>query len=65
MKDKFLRAKDLERILKVSKHTVYSWIRSGFFIKGSKLGSRVRVWLESDVKAWMNEKMQEAKNHGD
>lgn len=63
MKHKFLRIKQLSNVLKVHPTTIRKWVKNGFFIEGTKLGSKVVVWSEKDVSEWMQKQLQKAQNH--
>ena len=40
-------------LIPVSKSTLLRWVRRGAFPSPIKLSTRLRVWLEADVLAWM------------
>jgi len=53
------RMRELTKLLKVSKETVYLWIRKNKFPKPLKLGARTSVWLKEDIEKWLEEKKKE------
>jgi len=53
------RIRELTKLLKVSKETVYLWIRKNKFPKPLKLGARTSVWLKEDIEKWLEEKKKE------
>jgi prophage regulatory protein len=50
----FLRIGDVRRLTGLSKSEVYRRARDGIFPKPHRLSHRVSVWIESDVRDWMN-----------
>lgn len=40
-------------ILPVSRTLIYQWIKLGIFPKGKKIGERITIWSEEDIKNWM------------
>jgi len=54
------RIRDLEKLLKVSKATIYFWIKNNKFPKPIKLGHRTSVWLKEDIEKWLKEKKKES-----
>jgi len=46
------RMKDLTQFLKVSKETIYKWIKKQGFPEPIKIG-RASVWLSEDVHNWL------------
>lgn len=47
---------DLPAVLRrvpVARSTIFAWIRDGKFPQGRKVGARRRLWLESDVDAFI------------
>jgi len=53
------RMRELIKLLKVSKETIYSWVRKNKFPKPMKLGPRTSAWLKQDVEKWLREKKEE------
>lgn len=53
------RIRELTKLLKVSKESIYLWIRKNKFPKPVKLGSRTSVWFKQDVEKWLREKKKE------
>lgn len=49
-----LRLKDLVKLLGVSRSSIYAWIKENRFPKPRKIGKRVSVWLEEDIREWLN-----------
>jgi len=55
-KFKAFRVKDLTQILGISKESVYNWVRKGKFPPPRKIGERVSIWLEEDIRKWLERK---------
>lgn len=49
--DRLLRLPDVQRILPVSRSTIYSFIARGLLAPPTKLGPRISAWRESQVHA--------------
>lgn len=47
------RRTDLEKILGISRSTIYAWIKTGQFPSPIKLGQRAIGWHASDIEAWL------------
>ena len=52
------RMRELTKLLKISKETLYLWMRKNKFPKPLKLGARTAVWLKEDIEKWLKEKKQ-------
>lgn len=53
MKDvQLYRMRDLTQLLKVSKETIYKWIKKQDFPEPIKIG-RASAWLSEDVHNWL------------
>ncbi len=52
----FYRVKDLQDILRISKATVWSWVKLNTFPSPIKLGKGITVWRKSDIDAWVKTK---------
>lgn len=48
-----LRLKDLTKLLKVSKSSIYAWIKENRFPKPKKISKRISVWFEEDIVEWL------------
>jgi prophage regulatory protein len=53
--DKLLRFPRVNELTGLSRTTVWRWEKAGKFPKSRALTSRMTVWLESEVLAWMAE----------
>jgi predicted DNA-binding transcriptional regulator AlpA len=49
----YLRAGEIQKILGVSRSTLWSWRRSGALPPSIKLSAGVEVWRRSDIIAWI------------
>ena len=47
---------ELEELFKVSRATIYRWVKSGHFPKPIHLGANMVRWKVSDIQEWMDEK---------
>jgi prophage regulatory protein len=59
---RFLRIRDVVRMVGFSKATVYARVRAGGFPKPITLGPQTTAFLESEILDWM--KAQAARNRG-
>lgn len=50
---RFLTVHEVTRILGISRPSLYAWMSSGHFPRGTKIGPRRVGWLESDVETWI------------
>ena len=48
----YLRLKDIQARIPVSRSTLYRWMESGF-PRPQKLGTRVSVWSEAAIANWL------------
>jgi predicted DNA-binding transcriptional regulator AlpA len=53
----FYRVKDLQDILRISKATVWNWVKLNTFPSPIKLGKGITVWKKSDIDAWVKTKI--------
>lgn len=54
----FLRIKDVCGITALSPSFIYALQAKGQFPRSRKIASKVSVWLESDVHAWMEQQWE-------
>ena len=52
----FYRVRDLQDKLRISKATVWSWVKLNTFPSPIKLGKGITVWRKSDIDAWVKSK---------
>lgn len=52
MNTQLLTHDDVQKIAKVSRRTIYNWIRKGQFPPSVRVGGLAR-WLEEDVQEWV------------
>ena len=52
--DRFLRLPEVMKKVGVSKQTIYGRMKDGTFPQSFKNGSRLTLWLESQIDAYMN-----------
>ena len=54
---RFLRLPEVERITSLPRSTVYWMMDEGVFPKCFRIGKRAVCWEESEILAWMSERM--------
>jgi prophage regulatory protein len=54
----FLRRKDVQIRTGLARSTIYLYIQQGAFPKPVSLGPRAVAWLESEVSAWITERVR-------
>ncbi len=59
----FLRRKDVQFRTGLARSTIYLYVQQGTFPKPVSLGPRAVGWLESEVSAWVNERVRIARAH--
>jgi prophage regulatory protein len=55
---KFLRLAEVRNRVPYSRSTIYQLITQGKFPKPISLGARAVAWLESDIDAWIEARIQ-------
>jgi len=58
---KLLRLPQVKASTGLSKSSIYARIAEGTFPKQIPLGSRLVVWVESDIQNWINEQVLAAR----
>jgi prophage regulatory protein len=58
---KVVRFKELQKIIPVSRTTIFRWEKQSSFPKHFPIGKNSVAWLLSDVEAWLKEKSKEGK----
>ena len=58
MANKILRLPEVKSDTELCRSTIYSRIADGTFPKQVKLGHRAVGWLEEDIQAWINSRIQ-------
>ena len=46
----------VEKLIQVSRPTLYRWMKEGNFPKSVRLGANMVRWKASDINAWLEEK---------
>lgn len=59
---KLIRLKQVMECTGLARSTVYKFIAEGDFPKPVKLGVRVAAWVEAEVLAWMESKVNSRDN---
>lgn len=62
-KKQVLRLKEVEGKVGLKKSSIYSMVNKGYFPKPINLGARAVGWLDSEIDAWLAERM-EIRNKG-
>jgi prophage regulatory protein len=57
--ERFLRVKEVAKILGIHVGTVYRFVRENKLPKPRKLSGHVTFWLESEIEDWVNNKLKE------
>jgi prophage regulatory protein len=60
MQDRIYRRPDVEKLIGLSRSTLYAMMAEGAFPKPVKLGKRAVGWHERDVRDWLNSRSVEA-----
>ncbi len=60
---RFTDLKKVSEITELGKSTILAWESQGKFPKAIRLSKTRRVWLESDIHAWMLDKHSECASH--
>lgn len=58
---KFLRLPDVKDLTGLSKSTIYSRMAQGKFPKQVSLGSRLVVWIDTEIDHWLKEQVSNAR----
>jgi prophage regulatory protein len=58
---RFMRINEVINITALPRQTIYHYIAAGQFPKPIKLGERSAAWIESEVRQWMNERIEAAR----
>ena len=56
IENKFLKLPEIREITKLSRTSIYDYVKEGKLPKPVKIGSRSSVWLQSEVLKWMEER---------
>ena len=57
-KERFLRLPEVKHRTGLPRSTIYLYISRGLFPKSRRLGNRSVGWRESDIDAWIRNKME-------
>ncbi|WP_071820848.1 helix-turn-helix transcriptional regulator [Parasynechococcus marenigrum] len=52
---RLIRLSEVKEMTGLSRSTIYSHMSQGLFPKQSKVGTRIAVWLESDILSWIEQ----------
>lgn len=58
---RFLRLPQVKELVPLPTSAIYAAIQDGTFPQQIKLGARAVAWLESDILAWIDERIAESK----
>lgn len=61
MSEKFLRLTEVQRRVPYSRSTIYLKVSRGEFPQPINLGARAVGWLESDIDAWITERIDKGR----
>jgi prophage regulatory protein len=59
---RFMKLKEVIRVTRLSRATIYRLISSGEFPKQIPLGDKSVAWLESEVYGWMENRISNRSN---
>ena len=62
-RDRLLRLPDVEALVGVKKTTIYALMKQGDFPKCIYVTARTVAWVESDVQAWLQKRIEESKKY--
>lgn len=52
--DRFIKSAEVRRTVGLQRTVIYKRVREGSFPPPIKLGARLNVWRESDIREWMD-----------
>jgi len=58
--DRYIRLPEVRHLTGLSKAQIYLLVSQGRFPKQIKLGERAAAWIESEVRAWMQDCAQQS-----
>ncbi len=61
-KERFLRLHEILARTGLSRSTLYAQVSEGRFPEPVNIGERSVAWLESEVDAWINQKIKQSRN---
>jgi prophage regulatory protein len=53
LSDKLLRISDVSERLRISKSTIYKWVKDGRFPEPIILGDGASRWVEGEINEWL------------
>lgn len=59
-----LRRQEVQGPTGLSRSTIYLWIQEGLFPKPINLGPRSVGWVESEIEAWLDSRIEDRDNRG-
>ncbi len=59
----FLRLPQVQALVGLSRSQVYKLMAEGNFPASKKIGTRIAVWLSSDIQAWQQARIEEWQKH--
>ena len=54
--EQYLSIREVIAVLRVSRSTLWRWVKQGLFPKPVRLGPKAVRWRESDIAAWNRER---------
>ncbi|OWY15560.1 DNA-binding protein [Thioclava sp. F34-6] len=60
MQERIYRRPDVEKLVGLSRSTLYAMMAEGSFPKPVKLGKRAVGWRETDLHIWLNNRLNNA-----
>ena len=59
----FLRLPQVQAQVGLSRSQIYKLMAEGSFPASNKVGTRIAIWLSSDIEAWKQARMDEWQQH--
>lgn len=59
---RFIKIEEVSRLTALSESQIYRKMKAGEFPTNIAIGANSKVWLESEVIDWMNEKIEQHRN---
>jgi prophage regulatory protein len=59
---RILRRRDVEKLVGLGRSSIYAMMDNGTFPQAIKLGPRAVGWVEEEIEAWIEEKIETRDN---
>lgn len=61
-KQRFMKIDEVSAITTLSETQIYRKMKAGDFPESISIGANSKVWLESEIQQWMNNKIEQHRN---